>query len=82
MNNSNNSLAQSFAGASQTLASINHPANDVTAILPIVAKADHRLLMQSGNHVYMALHEQFTATKLELGILQSVTLFPPLCSSY
>ncbi len=70
--NSTNSLAQSLTGGltrtSQTLASINHPANDITTILPILAKADHRLLMQSGNLIYMALHEELTAAKIELGV--------------
>ncbi len=52
----------SGSGSLQTLASLNHPANEIGFRLQAVAKADHKILLQSGNDTYVnLLHELATA---------------------
>lgn len=53
-----------------TLVSLNHPANDITIVMQVIAEADHKLLIQARNKAYISMYEKFTEVKLELDAMK------------
>ncbi len=53
-----------------TLASLNHPKNDISFVMELIAKADHRQLLQAGNIAYSTLYDMFNRQKVELDAIK------------
>lgn len=49
-----------------TLAALNHPANDINFVTQVIASADHKMLLQSGNNAYSLLFDRFSELQSEL----------------